>query len=70
MVTPTVCEKDAKVEIEVFVKNTKMGQQLRYTILDKEGKEVASKTCDDTKTTLDIKDVTQEKLMSFATRFL
>ena len=57
MVTPTICEKDAKVEIEVFVKNTKMGQQLRYTVFDKEGKEVASKTCDDTKATLEIPNV-------------
>ncbi len=57
MVTPTVNEKDANIEIEVFVKNGKLGQSLRYTILDKEGKEVASKVCDDSKVNLEIRDV-------------
>ncbi len=40
MVTPEVAGKDAKVEIEVFVTNARVGQQLRYTICDQEGSEV------------------------------
>ena len=56
-VTPEVCGKDAKVEIEAFVTNTKMGQKLRYTICAACGCEVASVETDDTKVVLDIADV-------------
>ena len=56
-VTPEVCGKDAKVEIEAFVTNTKMGQKLRYTICAACGCEVASIETDDTKVVLDIADV-------------
>ena len=58
MVTPTVEGENAKVEVEVFVKDFKEGQQLRYTITDKEGKEVASVESADSKVALDINNVT------------
>ena len=58
MVTPKVAGENANVEIEVFVKNGKEGQQLRYTITDKEGKEVASVETADSKVALDINNVT------------
>ncbi len=57
-VTPTIEGKDAKVEIEAYVTNSKMGQSLRYVIEDKEGKTVAETTIDDTKAELTIADVT------------
>ncbi len=56
-VTPEICGKDAKVEIEAFVTNSKMGQKLRYTICAACGCEVASVETDDTKVVLDIADV-------------
>ena len=58
MVTPKVEGENANVEIEVFIKNGKEGQQLRYTITDKEGKEVASVETADSKVALDINNVT------------
>ncbi|WP_370766489.1 glycoside hydrolase family 2 protein [Intestinibacter bartlettii] len=42
-VTPEVVEKDAKVEVEVFVKNEKETQKLVYTLKDAEGNVVAEK---------------------------
>ena len=42
-VTPEVVGKDAKVEIEVFVKNEKETQKLVYTLKDAEGNVVAEK---------------------------
>ena len=36
-VTPVVDGANANVEVEVFVKNAKMGQYLQYTVLDAEG---------------------------------
>jgi len=56
-ITPEVCGKDAKVEIEAFVTNTKMGQMLRYTICAACGCEVASIETADTKIVLDVADV-------------
>jgi len=56
-VTPEVCGKDAKVEIEAFVTNSKMGQKLRYTVCTACGCEVASVETDETKVVLDIADV-------------
>ncbi len=58
MVTPKIDGKDADVEVEVFVTNKKEGQALRYTITDREGKEIAGATAADTKISLAIKDVT------------
>ena len=42
-VTPEVVGKDAKVEVEVFVKNAKETQKLVYTLKDTEGNVVAEK---------------------------
>ena len=42
-VTPEVVGKDAKVEVEVFVKNAKETQKLVYTLKDAEGTVVAEK---------------------------
>ena len=42
-VTPAVVGKDAKVEVEVFVKNEKETQKLVYTLKDAEGNVVAEK---------------------------
>ncbi|MBR5192207.1 MAG: glycoside hydrolase family 2 protein [Clostridia bacterium] len=39
-ITPTIEDKNAKVEVEVFVKNLKENQKLVYTIYDKEEKEL------------------------------
>ncbi len=56
-VTPEICGKDAKIEIEVFVKNTNIGQNIRYTICTPCGCEVAKVETNDTKVVLDIADV-------------
>jgi len=53
-ITPEVCGKDARVEIETWVTNSKMGQSLRYTICAACGCEVASVESDETKVVLDI----------------
>ncbi len=57
MITPTVDGKDAKVEVEVFVKNLKDGQKLVYTIYDKEEKELDKIEITDCKVAFEIKDV-------------
>ncbi len=57
MITPTVDSKDAKVEVEVFVKNLKEGQSLVYTIYDSNEKELLKTTTTDFKTTFEIKNV-------------
>ncbi len=57
-VTPEIKGNDADVTIETFVTNGKMGQQVHYVIEDKEGNVVAETTSNDTKVTLNIKDVT------------
>ena len=41
-VTPAMAGDNAHVEIEVYVSNMKDGQQIKYTVLDAEGKEVFS----------------------------
>ncbi len=56
-ITPEVCEKDAKVKIESFVTNGKLGQSLRYTILDACGNEVVTVETDNATAVLEIKDV-------------
>ena len=56
-ITPAIDGKDAKVEIETWVKNFAEGQQLKYTIKSACGKVVAEEITADTKVTLDIKDV-------------
>ena len=57
MVTPTIYGKDAKVDVEVFVKNIKDGQKIAYTIYDKEENELQKIVSDDTKVSFEIKDV-------------
>ena len=57
MITPTVDGKDAKVEVEVFVKNLKDSQKLVYTIYDKDENELDKIESADTKVTFEIKDV-------------
>ena len=56
-VTPEVCGKDAKVEIEAFVTNLKEGQTLRYAVYAACGCEVAKVETAETKAVLDIADV-------------
>jgi len=56
-VTPTVIGKDARVEVEVFVKDRKDGQQVRITLFDKEGKAVCACETTDTKAEFTIADV-------------
>ncbi len=56
-ITPTVEGKDAKVEVEVFVKNLKENQKLVYAIYDKEENELQKIESTDTKVTFEIKDV-------------
>jgi len=57
MITPTVENKDAKVEVEAFVKNLKDGQSIVYTIYDAEEKELQKIETTETKVTFEIKDV-------------
>ena len=57
MITPTVVKSDAKVEVEVFVKNLKEGQSLNYTIYDDEEKELLNKVTTDLKAEFEINNV-------------
>ena len=56
-VTPTVCGKDAKVEIETWITNHKDGQKVRFTINKPCGCEVAKVESEGTKVELDIPEV-------------
>ncbi len=56
-ITPTIEGKDAKVEVEAFVKNLKEGQKLVYAIYDKDENELQKIETTDTKVTFEIKDV-------------
>ena len=44
-ITPAIEGKDAKVEVEVYVKDLAEGQKIVYTIYDKEENEIAKTTC-------------------------
>ena len=57
-VTPVVDGANANVEVEVFITNSKLGQNVRYTLLDAEGDAVAQTTCNDTKVNFTIENVT------------
>ena len=48
MVTPAIADKDADVEIEAFLTNSKLGQALHYVIRDAAGAVVAETTAADT----------------------
>ncbi len=56
-VTPEICGTDAKVEVEVWLTDAKVGQTLLYTVTDKEGNNVAATETADTKVVLDIPNV-------------
>ena len=56
-ITPTIEGKDAKVEVEVFVKDLKEGQTLVYAIYDKEESELAKIESTGTKATFAIENV-------------
>ena len=56
-VTPVVNGNDANVEVEVYITGSKMGQQVRYTLTDREGKVVAESISADTKANFVIANV-------------
>ena len=58
-VTPEINGADAKAEIEVYLTNPKDGQQLVYSILDKDGKKVSEVFCgaEETSVSIDINNV-------------
>ncbi len=56
-ITPAIEGKDAKVEVEVYVKDLAEGQKIVYTIYDKEENEIAKAECTETKVSLEIKNV-------------
>ena len=56
-VTPIVDGKNANVEVEVYVTNGKLGQNLRYTLLDAEGNVVACAEQNDSKVNFVIENV-------------
>ncbi len=56
-VTPTIEGKDANVEVEVFLTNSKLGQNIRYTLKDACGNVVATTTDNESRVTLTIPEV-------------
>ena len=56
-VTPTVNGKDAKIDVEVYVRNLKDGQKIVYTIYDKEENALATVESTDIKASFEIKNV-------------
>jgi len=56
-VTPVMDGNNANVEVEVFVTNSKIGQQIHYTVCDKEGNVVAETTSADTKASFTLENV-------------
>ncbi len=56
-ITPEIKGDSAEVEIECYVTNGEIGQDIRYAIEDKEGKIVAETTTNDTKAVLNIPSV-------------
>ena len=57
MVTPVIDGKNANVEIETFVTDMQEGDQISFTILDKQGEVVAKSLSKDKKVTLTIERV-------------
>ena len=57
MVTPTVDGKNAKVEVEVFVKNLKEGQKVLCTVYDKDENAIASAEAKDGKASFELENV-------------
>ncbi len=56
-ITPKVEGNNATVHVDAYLKNSKMGQKLCYTILDADRNVIATTTSDDTSVDLEIKDV-------------
>ncbi|MBO5837875.1 MAG: glycoside hydrolase family 2 protein, partial [Oscillospiraceae bacterium] len=56
-VTPTVNGTNADVEVEVFLTNGKEGQTVKYTVYDKEEKEIVCVETADTKASFTIENV-------------
>ncbi len=56
-VTPIVKGSDAEVEVEVFITDGKLGQEVQYTLCDAAGNVVAESVGSDTKAVFTIKDV-------------
>ena len=56
-ITPTVVDKNARVEVETFVTNLKEGQTLVYTIYDKDENVVVFTETNDLKAVLDIENI-------------
>ena len=56
-ITPTIEGKDAKVEVEVYTTELKAGQQIAYTLYDKEENELAKIVSTDKVVSFEIKDV-------------
>ncbi len=56
-VTPVVEGSNANVAVEVFITNGKLGQDIRYTLLDAQGNTVARQTCNDTKVGFTLENV-------------
>ena len=56
-VTPTVDRENANIEVECWLTNSKIGQKLKYTLKDAEGKNVAECESEDTIATLTINNV-------------
>ena len=56
-ITPEIIGSDAKVEVEVFATPLTDGQKIRYTVYDREEKELSQIVSADTKVVFDIKDV-------------
>ena len=55
-VTSEVVRGDARVDVEVFVSEKKDNQKIRYTILNRDKKEIVSSVSSDTRTSLFIED--------------
>ncbi|MBQ8343612.1 MAG: glycoside hydrolase family 2 protein, partial [Clostridia bacterium] len=56
MLTPTVNGKDATLEAQVYVTNLEEGDEIAYTVYDKDENEIAKQTVKDTKAVFEIKD--------------
>ncbi len=56
-VTPIIKEKDADIEIEVYVTNPKDGISIGYSVSDQDGNDIGNVTSDETKAVIHIKNV-------------
>ena len=56
-ITPTVVGDDARVDVDVWVKNMKPGQRIEYTVIDNDGRRVTTLTSEDRAVSLCIEGV-------------